>query len=279
MPQTEPNATLLGRATRSVNPRHQADIDSVEAHDQAQKDLANPNATVETPVVPTHDWEKRYKDLQRYKSKQEQSWDTEREQLKNQNVQPLLIPKTPEEMASMRTADPEGYARIEAIAANMVQTQMGTYDTTLATLTNDLTSSKIDKAQLEIRKVHPDFDSIIDDDRFHQWAERQSAELQKWIYENPTGFEQAIQAISLYKYEQGLGTTHSAQANQVPVSPQGDQSTKMNTSQTSPEKVDRNNPTYVWTESEISRMRPAEFGQWEQHITLAQNENRIAFGQ
>ena len=279
MTQTQTNATLLGRATRVANPRHQADIAAVEAHDQAQKDLANPNASVETPVVPNHNWEKRYKDLQRYGSQKEKSWEEERAQLQNQNVQPLLVPKTPEEMAVLRTADPEGYARIEAIASSMVQAQMGTYDTTLATLTNDLTSSKIEKAQLEIRKVHPDFDAIIDDDRFHTWAERQSESVQAWIYENPTGFEQAIQAISLYKYEQGLGTQNSAQTNLSPVLPQGDQSTKMNTSQTSPDQVDRNHPTYVWRESEIGKMRPAEFGQWEQHITLAQNENRIAFGQ
>ena len=273
-------SNLLGRASPTVNTRYQNDIDAVAAHDKAISDQANPDATIETQVEPNHNWEKRYKDLQRHSSRQSNEMQGKLDAMSKQGVQPLNVPKTAEEMQALKQADPEGYARIEAIASSMVDSKMSAYDTQLATMNNDLTETRIAKAELEIKKVHPDFDAIVANDKFHDWAETQSKEIQDWVYNNPDQPQKAIAAISLYKFEAGQGSQHT-QSNQQPTPAQtegADLDVNIKASSHTSDNVDRNHPTYVWTETEIGKMRPEEFGKWEQHISLAQREGRVAYG-
>lgn len=282
MTQTNTRSNLLGRATPVVNPRHQADIDSVEAHDQRQADPADPSVAVVKPVEPTHNWQKRYTDLQSYNSKKMNELQLTIDNLQKQGVQPLTVPKTAEEMQAMKQADPEGYARIESIASNMVQSQMGAYDQKLADITGDLNTTKIANAELEIKKAHPDFDAIVADDKFHEWAGRQESMVQDWVYNNPDNPQAAIRAINLYKFESGLGSNTASPANpqvNLEAPSGGDVDVNIKASTQTEQGVDRNNPTYIWTESEIGKMRPDEFGAWEQHISMAQREGRVAFGQ
>lgn len=277
MPQQQQRQTLLGRATPTVNPRHQADLDAVAAHDKALEDKANPTDKP-TEVEPVHNWEKRYKDLQSFNSRKINELTKQLEQASQQGVAPLSVPKTAEELAAMQKADPEGFARIEAIAQSMVSTQMANYDQTLANVTSDLNQTKIDNAEMTIRKAHPDFDTIISSDAFHGWAEAQSPEVQDWIYNNPDKPELAIHALTLFKSQTNWGTQTNTQDTQVPNVPAGDLDVGARSNSQAPEAVDRNHPSYIWKESEISRMRPEEFGKWVDVITLAQGEGRVAIG-
>jgi hypothetical protein len=273
MPQTQrPN--LLGRATPAVNPRYQEGIDTVAAHDKALADNANPTDKP-AEVAPVHDWEKRYKDLQSYNSRKINDLTQQLTSANQTSVAPVSVPKTAEELAAMKSSDPEGYARIEAIAQSMVTSQMGQYDQNLAAITTDLNQTKIDNAELTIRKAHQDFDAIVGSNEFHGWAEAQSPEVQDWIYNNPDKPELAIHAITLFKSQTNWGTQSNTQDTHVPA---GDLDTGTRSNSQAPEAVDRNHPSYIWKESEIAKMRPDEFGKWVDVITLAQGEGRVAIG-
>ena len=273
MSQSEQRSNLLGRATAAVNPRHQADIDAVAAYDTAAQEIENPVATPQ--VEPTHNWEKRYKDLQSFNSRKINELNTTIGSLQQQGVQPVTVPKTPEEMAALKAQDPAGYARIEAIASSMLEGQMQTYNQNLATITSDLTDTRIANAEAQIRVDHPDFDSIINGEGFHVWAADQPQDIQDWIYNNPDQPQLASRALTLFKAAGDWGTT-----TQTPHAPLagGDMDVGVRTNTQTPDSVDRNHPTYIWKESEIARMRPEEFGSWVEHITLAQQEGRVAIG-
>lgn len=273
-----PNQTnsIIKRTHVTSADRHQDSIDAVAAHDKALQEAANPEAVPE--VEPTHNWEKRYKDLQSFNSRKINELNQRLEQAEKAVVQPLSVPKSPEELAAMREQDPEGYARIESIASAIAQQQLSTYDAQLATVTKDLTQSRIDSAEALIMKAHPDFKEIVANDAFHQWAEVQAPDVQDWIYNNPDQPSLSIRALTLYKADIGLGTKTNTQVAQNTQAQGGDMDVKVRTSTQTPDAVDRNHPTYIWSESEISRMRPAEFGKWNEAITLAQSEGRVAYG-
>ena len=258
--------------------RHQESIDAVAAHDKAIQEAANPEGITAT-VEPTHNWEKRYKDLQSYNSRKISDLTQQLEQASKSPIQPLAIPKTAEELAAMRQQDPEGYARIESIATAIAQNQLASYDVKLASVTNDLTKSRIASAEAYILKAHPDFKEIIAKDAFHQWAEKQAADVQDWIYNNPDQPSLSVRALTLYKADTGLGTKTNTQVTQTPAQSGGDMDVKVRSNSQMSDSIDRNHPTYIWSESEIARMRPEEFGKWNETITLAQTEGRVAYGQ
>lgn len=55
------------------------------------------------------------------------------------------------------------------------------------------------EAKLAIFEAHPDFNQIVNDAKFHEWAERQTEEVQASIYDNPFDANRAIEALDLYK--------------------------------------------------------------------------------
>lgn len=270
------DASLLRKAQPYTNPQHQVDSDNLAAHDKAlaetQDQGGNDNAASQQP---SHNWEKRYKDLQSYNSREINRLKGELADSQKQGVQPITLPKTPEELAAFKAQNGETYAIIETMAAQISQTQMSQYDSKLATVTGDLMDTKIERAQLAIKQAHPDFEQLIENDQFHDWAAKQTTEVQDWIYNNPDEPQKAIRAISLYKYE--LGQTKSTQTNTATHGGDLDIQPKNHADPT--QITDRSHPAYIWRESEISRMRPEEFSKWDESITLAQREGRIIFGQ
>ena len=52
-----------------------------------------------------------------------------------------------------------------------------------------------EKAEVELLKLHPDFNDIRAKDDFHEWAERQDPTIQGWLYENTSNSKLAARAI------------------------------------------------------------------------------------
>jgi len=256
------------------NPQHEAeqveqDRVTTETNDQVDASTTQPE--------PVHNWEKRYKDLQSYSQKTNNELKAQLTEAQQQNVAPLTVPKTADELAAWKARNAEAYSVIETMASQMTQQQLAQYDANLANINSDLMETKMEKAELAVRAAHPDFDAIVASDDFHAWAGVQTAEIQNWIYENPDKPEYAIQALSLYKYEKGS----SQQNNPNQPAQMGDMNVNVRTQSQTPDQLDRNHPAYVWKESEMDprNMRPDEFAKWEEHITLAQREGRILYGQ
>ena len=59
------------------------------------------------------------------------------------------------------------------------------------------------KAEVELMRIHPDFDQIRESDDFHNWAEEQPKWVQNALYENQEDAKSA-RAIDLYKVDRGI---------------------------------------------------------------------------
>jgi len=218
---------------------------------------------------PVHDWEKRYKDLQSFNSRKINELTNEVKALKEQGVPKVQAPRTPEEMETFKSANPEMYSVIQHMATEISQAQMQGYDQKMATVQNDLLDTKQDKMMLTIREAHPDFEQIVNSDGFSEWTSAQSSTVKDWIWNNPDNPELAIKALSLYKYESGQKQTKAPEAHAAVIT----------NSSGATETDSRNHPAKLWKESEIQQMSPSDFIKWEDTISLAQREGRILIGQ
>jgi hypothetical protein len=276
MPQPIQTRNILG-ATPYRNPRYIQEAAALEEHDTSHQDPSAQGNGTDTEVKPEHNWEKRYKDLQSYTAKKINQLEGEIRNLQQQSVPRLEAPKTQEELEAFKGKNPEMYAVIQSMANTLFQTHIAQYDQKLAEMQGSLQESTQSQAVLKLKAAHDDYEEIMNSDEFHDWASKQSTQVQDWIYKNPDNADLAIQALSLYKYHTGVGkanqgtTKHSNQG--------GDYAVNTRSVTMDQGAVNRNHPSYVWKESEIARMRPEEFHKWDEHITLAQREGRVLFGQ
>ncbi len=246
-----------------LNQAGNPEMDSVGT-DQAASDQGNAQASEQ----PVHNWEKRYKDLQSFNSRKINELTKQIESLQVQGVPKVQAPRTPEEMETFKQANPDMYAVIQHMATEISQTQLKGYDQTMGAMQNDLLDTKMERAELTIKAAHPDFELIVESPQFAAWADRQTATVQDWIYNNPDNPELAIQALSLYKYESGQTQTTQDTSN-------GADEFVSNTQGGNVETTSLNHPARIWKASEIRSMSPADFAKWDETIKLAQAENRI----
>lgn len=245
-------------------------------------------ATVDgnNPVEPTvpqdpvqHDWEKRYKDLQSYSTKKLNSQDVEIARLATEAARgpKFQVPKTADELAAFKAENSETYAFIETIAHDIAQNQMQVYNDRLNMAETTLAKTTQEQALSELQRRHPDFQSIDGDPRFNQWLTEQDLEVQGWVVNNTDDAAKLCRALSLFKADTGWGVT--AATNDTPQNTNIDASRAVEVPGALPDGSDtRTHPKYIWTESEISKMRPEEYSKYAADIDLAVSEGRIALG-
>jgi hypothetical protein len=126
-----------------------------------------------------------------------------------------------------------------------------------------------EKAEVELLKVHPDFNDLRQKDDFHEWAQLQDPTIQSWLYENTSNSKLAARAIDLYKMDRGISKLSKREEKDVKKeAAKAISKTRKSTESEIPKKK-------VWTVSEISRMKPHEFEKHEKDIDLARLEGRI----
>ena len=126
-----------------------------------------------------------------------------------------------------------------------------------------------EKAEVELLKLHPDFNEIRLKDDFHEWAEQQDPTIQSWLYENTSNSKLAARAIDLYKMDRGLSKLTKKEEKDVKKeAAKAISKTKKATDSDVPNKK-------VWTATEISKLKAHEFERLEKEIDLARLEGRI----
>ena len=126
-----------------------------------------------------------------------------------------------------------------------------------------------EKAEVELLKLHPDFNDLRSKDDFHEWAAKQDPVIQDWLYENTSNASLAARALDLYKMDRGLGkyskkeeqTTKKEAAKAI-------SKTKKAEAPDAPTKK-------VWSNAEISKMNVREYAKYEEEIDKAVREGRI----
>jgi len=136
-------------------------------------------------------FKKRYGDLRRHSQKQIQDLKNEIDKLKEglQNQNNAGLPSN-EDLKTWIKENPKAAAIIRGIKAED--------DVPVKELSSVKKEVEKIKQEAKIRKVHPDFDDIVGEDDFHNWANEQPSNVQNLIFHTMDA-DSIIWAINLYK--------------------------------------------------------------------------------
>lgn len=154
-------------------------------------------------------FKKRYGDLRRHSQQQVLALQKQIDELKQQLTQStekqIKLPTSEDELATWAKTYPDVAKIVETIAIKKAKEQTASIEERFKTLDERERLTAREKAELELMKLHPDFDTIRDTDDFHNWAEEQPAWVQQALYENDTDARSAARAIDLYKIDRNIG--------------------------------------------------------------------------
>ena len=154
-------------------------------------------------------FKKRYGDLRRHSQQQalalQKQIDELKQQLTQSTEQQIKLPTSEDELATWAKTYPDVAKIVETIAIKKAKEQTAALDERFKALDERDKLTAREKAELELLKIHPDFDTIRDTDDFHNWADEQPAWVQQALYENDTDARSAARAIDLYKIDRNIG--------------------------------------------------------------------------
>jgi len=242
----------------------ETDDTATDSEDTASEDAATPE---ERPVNAEEKvFKKRYDDLKRHYDSTVNKHKGETLKLKRQledNADKIKLPKTKEEIEAWRTKYPDVYDVIETIAHTKADEKAKKVETGLRELETKQQEVQKDKAEVELAKLHSDYNDIRADEKFHEWVGQQDSTIQGWLYENTTNAILAARAIDLYKMDTGYGKKKS---NKLEAS--------KSVTSTSKRDMDTGDKK-IWTLTEIAKLKPQQFAKMEKEIDLARQEGRI----
>ena len=247
-------------AKRSVTDL-EAEIAALEQNGEKPQEKQVEKPVVEEVLTKEEEtWKKRYADLRR--SSQKQADETKRlaqelEALK-QNKGPSVDLSSPGEAEKWSKENPKAAAIIRALANEQVVNTAPKSDE-VTSIRNELEKNK---QEARIRKVHPDFEDVTSDDKFHDWAETQTPSVQKLIYDGDA--EDVIWALSLYKKEGAF----------VESNPKRD-AAKVVSSKVSSVPAETGKKSF--TESQVQKMSMSEYEKNEGAIIQSQRDGTFIY--
>ena len=228
---------------------------------------------VETNPYNKVDYKKRYDDLKRYYDRKLGEWTSKENDLKTQlreNRPKYTPPKSKEELDSFKKDYPDIYGVVETVSHLQSESQMQTLQEEVDSLKKQNSALAQREAQLELARIHPDYNNIKESDDFHNWADSQPMEIKSWIYENNSDGKLAARAVDLYKKDRGLGLDKKTETKPVQKNEGADLLVKTNEQV----QIPRTNES-VYSRDDIAKMSDEEFMQYEKDIVKAQREGRI----
>ena len=158
-------------------------------------------------------FKKRYGDLRRHSQQQQLALQKQIDELRTQLTQStekqIKLPTSEDELAKWAETYPDVAKIVETIAIKKAKEQTASIEERFKALDEQEKLTAREKAELELMKLHPDFDTIRDTDDFHNWADEQPKWVQQALYENDTDARAAARAIDLYKIDRNIGKAKS----------------------------------------------------------------------
>ena len=259
------------REKKATAATEQTDTDASEETAEKSETKATPIA--ERPAkAEDRVFKKRYDDLKKHYdstlNKHKDEVRTLRTQLESSTKQ-FVPPKSKSELEAWRKEYPDVYEMVETIAMNKATTRTAELEDKYKNLQNQQEQIAKEKAEVELLKMHPDFNEIRSQDSFHEWAANQDPTIQGWLYENTSNATLAARAIDLYKMDSGQSKLTKKEEKDVKKeAAKAISKTRKNVESEIPKKK-------IWTTSEISKLKPHEFEKFEKEIDLARLEGRI----
>ena len=249
----------------------QKDTDASE--ETAEKSEVKATPIAERPAkAEDRVFKKRYDDLKKHYdstiNKHKEEVGSLRSQLESSTKQ-FVPPKSKEELEAWRKEYPDVYDMVETIAMNKATTRTAEIEDKYKNLQLQQEQIAKEKAEVELLKLHPDFNEIRQKEEFHNWAANQDPTIQGWLYENTSNAKLAARAIDLFKMDNGESKLTKKEEKDVKKeAARAISKTRKSTESDIPKKK-------VWTTSEISKLKPHEFEKHEKDIDLARLEGRI----
>ena len=154
-------------------------------------------------------FKKRYGDLRRHSQEKEKEYQKRlkdlESQLDNAAKKEMKLPKSDEDLEAWAKEYPDVAKIVETIAMKKAREQSEQLEKKIKQIDGMNMSAVKERAEVELLKLHPDFDEIRDSDDFHEWAEQQPKWIQDALYENENDARAAGRAIDLYKADRNIG--------------------------------------------------------------------------
>lgn len=216
-------------------------------------------------------FKKRYGDLRRHSQKVESELKAEIAQLKEMvekaATNQMKLPARDEDIEAWAKQYPDVYHIVEAIALKKAKETQKGLEERMRQVSESEQTAALERARVELLKVHPDFVQIEQDDDFHDWAEQQPKWIQDAIYENSNDWRSVARAIDLYKADKAkvkkTGTNNIDAAKAVP--------TRGRTAPTT------NNNDGVIYESEVQKMSMTEYEKRQEEISKAIRSGKFVY--
>jgi hypothetical protein len=239
-----------------------------EALGKAQEE-AKDVAETESLAPEEKTFKKRYGDLRRHIQEKEKTYQDEifklKQQLTDTATKEINLPKSDEEIAQWSQEYPDVAKIVESIATKKAKELDSTLEERMKLIADREAQATRATAEAELMRIHPDFDTIRNDQEFHDWVEVQPRWVQQALYENESDSKSAARAIDLYKIDMGITDTPTKK--------------KPDASKEAAKAVTRgasNAPAASKTgqanqikESDVAKMKPHEFAKNEERIQEA----------
>ena len=258
--------------------REKAETATVQKDTEASGEIANSDGKA-TPSTERPEnaedrvFKKRYDDLKRHYDstlgKHKDEVRTLRTQLE-QSANKIVPPKSKEELEAWKKEYPDVYQMVETIAINKADTRAQEIESKYQNLQAQQEQLAQEKAEVELLKLHPDFQEIRQKDDFHEWASNQDRVIQDWLYENKANAQLAGRAIDLYKMDKGIGKYSNKQEKDIKK-----EAAKAVSKTRKAESTEGALPKKIWSNAEISKMSVREYEKYEEEIDKAIREGRI----
>lgn len=181
----------------------------------------------------------------------------------------VVLPKSPEELQAWRKEFPDVYDIFRTLIRMDLSQERKEIDVKLQELSTMSHQTRREKADVILRRYHPDFDELRADQKFHDWVKDQPKPIQDWLYENDDDPLLAAKAINMYKAEMGIV------AKKTPtVDPREASKTSLRTGQSASDSTEGGKKT--WKASDVRKLTPRQYEKLEEEIDTAIREGRFS---
>ena len=262
--------------------KRNANRERIEREEEELKNLTegkakSPNSSDETDDdnLPAEEksFKKRYGDLRRHSQQQQTTLQKQIDELRSQLTQStekqIKMPTSEDELAKWAETYPDVAKIVETIAIKKAKEQTASIEQRFAALDEQEKLTAREKAELELTKIHPDFDTIRDTDDFHNWAEEQPKWVQQALYENDTDARSAARAIDLYKIDRNIGKSKPKKEDTSAA-----QGIRTRSERSAPSGQDTEGTMY---ESQVAKMTSRQYEANEEAISKAMASGKFVY--
>jgi DNA repair exonuclease SbcCD ATPase subunit len=188
-------------------------VEEEEQKDEAREELVKEQDDLLETSAEERTFKKRYGDLRRFSQKQKEEFENRVSKLEAQLEETaktqMQLPKTEDELNAWVQEYPDIAAVIETIAIKKADERSTSVNKKLEEIEKLQVSARKEKAEAELIRLQPDFETIREEDSFHEWVEEQPKWVQTALYDNEDDAYAASRAIDLYKADSGIAAEKS----------------------------------------------------------------------